>query len=184
MLLLRVTNAGVIRPRINGDHCQLWCTWSHTIQTIALRFQGTPSFIEVWDTSHKQFRTAHLVNRRSRKQLQTMNELVPQTTRSEQLAQTSGPLAHLSTAFRQPLRGILSLNIHFWVYNLCISTAAKVNAYKIVTSSHGFILQSDWYRQKSITFPTNVTRLSLPPVLRTWDWGYCTVGITLLQPFS
>jgi len=75
-----------------------------------------------------------------------MSELV---CYSEQQVQTGGPLAHLSTAFRQPLRDILSLNVHFsvYMYNSCVSTAAKVNVYKIVRSSHGFVLQSDWYHQ-------------------------------------
>jgi len=44
----------------------------------------------------------------------------------------------------------------------------QVNAYKIVTSSRGFILHSDWYHQIQApevdSFPANVTRLSFPPI--------------------
>ena len=59
-------------------------------------------------------------------------------------------LSHtLSTAFRQSLRGTctLSRSVQFSVYNSCISTAVKVNAYKMFTCSRGFVLQSDWVRQ-------------------------------------
>jgi len=97
----------------------------HTLFKLLLFVSMHPSFIEVRDTSHKQIRTAHLANCWSRKWLQMMGELVPQTTRSEQWAQTSGSLAHLSTTFRQSLKGILSLKVHFWVYNSCVSTAAR-----------------------------------------------------------
>jgi len=111
----------------------------HTLFKLLLFVSMHPSFIEVRDTSHKQIWTA-----RSCKWQQTMSELVRY---SEQQVQTGGPLAHLSTAFRQPLRDILSLNVHFWVYNSSVSTATKVNVYKIVMSSSGFVLQSDWYHQ-------------------------------------
>ena len=63
---------------------------------------------------------------------------------NSELRAVHGPLACLSSSFCQPLRSTLSLDIH---YNSCISTVAKVNAYRIITCSSGFMLQSDWCHQ-------------------------------------
>ena len=136
--------------------------------------------VEIWDTFLQANRTAHLVDRRSRKWRHTTSELVPQTNHSEQQAQTSGPLAHLSSAFLQPLRGSLSLNI---VYTSC------------VTCSCGFVLQSYWYCQKSGGIcpwfappppppppPPNVARLSFPFGERAWEWCYVQIA-SLLHAF-
>ena len=121
-------------------------------------------------------RRAHLVNRQSCKRRETTNELVRQTTRSEQRDQTSGPLAHpvnclspIIERYSVPECSVLSLQ---FVHN---STAVKVNAYKMFTCSRGFVLQSDWVRQiqapKSTAFYANVTRLSPPPVFRGESLG-------------
>ena len=72
--------------------------------TLLFIFQGTRLYR---DPRHSGQLT--LANRRSRKQQHTMSNLVLQTNRSEQRAQTSGPLAHLSSAFYQPLRVVLFL---------------------------------------------------------------------------
>jgi len=142
-----------------------WLTnLSHAIQTIALGFQGTSLRSE---TPLKQIQTASLANRRSHKRRQMMTSwshklpTVKSKLRPVALWHTCQlPFANLSGVFCP-----WSLNIHFWVNNSCVSTAAKVNEYKIVTRSR------HW---KSTAFPMNVTTLSLPPMFeeRAWDWGY------------
>ena len=54
-----------------------------------------------------------------------------------------------------------------------------------MSCTHGFVLQSDWYHQvrhrKSKTLPTDVTRLSAPPVLRRELGNEASISMVLLS---
>ena len=124
---------------------------SHALLKISLFvFKASPAS-QKSETILQLTRRAHLVNRRSCKRRQTTNELVRQTTRSEQRDQTSGPLAHpvnclspIIERYSVPERSVLSIQ---FVHNLARARPVKVNAYKMFTCSRGFVLQSDWVRQ-------------------------------------
>ena len=94
---------------------------SHTLLKISLFiFKASPAS-QKSETILQLTRRAHLVNRRSCKRRQTTNELVRQTTRSEQRDQTSGPLAHpvnclspIIERYSVPERSVLSLQfVHY-----------------------------------------------------------------------
>jgi len=59
------------------------------------------------------------------------------------------------------------------------------NTYKIVTSSHGFVLQSDWYRQIQAPEVDNFSHECYQALSsrhfeeRAWDQGYSLVAIAL-----
>ena len=77
---------------------------------------------------------------------------------------TCAPSAHSKTAFHQPSRCSLRLQVHFRVDNFLLSG-------QNVTCTRGFVLQSDWYRQSKAPEVDNFSRgcyqaLSSPPFLR------------------
>ena len=80
----------------------VWLTnLSHTIQNYHSSFSSHPQLH--WGPRHLSQANSDSSpsNHRSRKRRQTMSELVPQTTRSEQWAQTSGPLTRLSPTMEE-----------------------------------------------------------------------------------